>query len=80
MTSTGRPQWPVPAPARTLEPVLNRLGREISGLVKSAQMKERLAKQGLEAVGSTPAQYAARLRDERARYARLIRTAGIRIE
>ena len=43
-------------------------------------MKERLAKQGLEAVGSTPQQYAAHLRDERARYGRLIETAGIKIE
>ena len=40
----------------------------------------QVARQGLEAVGSTPAQYAQHLRDERARYARLIKSAGIRIE
>jgi tripartite-type tricarboxylate transporter receptor subunit TctC len=68
------------APARTPEPVLARLSREISGLLKSAEMKERLAKQGLEAVGSTPQQYADHLRDERARYSRLIKSAGIKIE
>ena len=68
------------APARTPEAVLARLNREIAGALKGAEMRERLAKQGLEAVGSSPEQYAAHLRDERARYARLIKAADIKVE
>jgi tripartite-type tricarboxylate transporter receptor subunit TctC len=68
------------APAGTAAPVLERLSREIAGVLKSNDLRESLARQGLEAVGSTPAQYAQHLRDERARYARLIKSAGIRIE
>ena len=68
------------APARTPDAIVARLHREIAGLLKSAELKDRLAKQGLEAVGSTPEQYAAHLRDESARYARLIKLAGIKLE
>jgi tripartite-type tricarboxylate transporter receptor subunit TctC len=68
------------APAGTPEALIQRLSREIGAVLKSAEMRERLAKQGLEAVGSTPQVYAAQLREERARYARLIKDAGIRLE
>jgi len=68
------------APARTPEAVVARLQREIAAALKSPEMKERLATQGLDAVGSSPAQYAAHLRDESARYAQLIQTAGIKLD
>jgi tripartite-type tricarboxylate transporter receptor subunit TctC len=70
----------VVAPAGTAGPILTRLSQEIAGVLKGNEMKERLAKQGLEAVGSTPEEYAAHLREERARYARLIQSAGIKLD
>jgi tripartite-type tricarboxylate transporter receptor subunit TctC len=70
----------VVAPAGTPESVLALLAREIGGVLKNAQMRERLAQQGLEAVGSAPQEYAAHLRDERSRHARLIQSAGIKLE
>ena len=68
------------APAGTPQAVIARLSREFAAALKSPEMRERLAKQGLEAVGSTPQAYAGELREERARYARLIKEAGIRLE
>jgi tripartite-type tricarboxylate transporter receptor subunit TctC len=68
------------APARTPEAIVARLYREISAALKSAEMKSSLAKQGLQAVGSTPEQYAAHLKEESARYARLIKLVGIKLE
>ncbi|MCC6534229.1 MAG: tripartite tricarboxylate transporter substrate binding protein [Burkholderiales bacterium] len=68
------------APARTPQAIVLRLYGDISAALKSAELKDRLAKQGLEAVGSTPERYAAHMRDESARYARLIKLAGIRVE
>ncbi len=68
------------APARTPEAIVARLHREIAGALKSAEMKGSLAKQGLEAVGSTPEQYASHLREESARYARLIKLVGLKPE
>jgi len=68
------------APARTPAEIVNRLSQEIQRILQSAEIKERLASQGLEAVGSTPQQYEAHLRAELAKYARIVKTAGIRIE
>jgi len=68
------------APAGTPEAILTRLRQKIAGVLKSAELRERLAKQGLEAVGSTPQEYAAHLRDERNRYGDLIKRAGIKLE
>jgi len=68
------------APARTPEAIIVRLNREIAGALKSAEMKSSLSKQGLDAVGSTPEQYANHLREESARYARLIKLVGLKPE
>ncbi len=68
------------APARTPPEIVNRLSQEIQRGLHSTEIKERLASQGLEAVGSTPQQYEAHMRAELAKYARIVKSAGIRIE
>ena len=68
------------APARTPVEIVNRLSQESQRILQSADVKERLAAQGLEAVGSTPQQYDAHIRAELAKYARIVKSAGIRIE
>ena len=49
-------------------------------ILQNAEIKDRLATQGLEAVGSTPQQYDAHLRAELAKYARIVKSAGIKVE
>ena len=68
------------APARTPVEIVNRLSQEIQRTLQSADIKARLATQGLEAVGSTPQQYDAHNRAELAKYARIVKSAGIKIE
>jgi len=70
----------VMAPAQTPPAVVNRLSQEIMRILQSAEIKDRLATQGLEAVGSTPQQYEAHLRAELAKYARIVKSAGIKVE
>jgi tripartite-type tricarboxylate transporter receptor subunit TctC len=65
-------------PARTPAAVVTRLNQETMKLLRGAEMKERLLAQGLEPVGSTPAEYAAHLKEELARYGRIAKAAGIR--
>ncbi len=65
------------APARLPQAVLARLNRDIVQVLQSADVKEKLSRQGVEAVGSTSAEYAAHLRAELERYARVVKTAGI---
>jgi len=70
----------VMAPARTPPEIINRLSQEIQRILQTPEIRERLATQGLEAVGSTPQQYDKHLRDELAKYARIVKSAGIKVE
>ena len=68
------------APANTPPAIVNRLSQEITRILQNPEVKERLAAQGLEAVGSTPQQYDAHNRAELAKYARIVKSAGIKVE
>lgn len=69
------------APAGTPQPVVDRLYRETLKALKMPDVIERLATQGgNELVGSTPEQYAATIKAEIAKYAKIIKDAGIKIE
>ena len=70
----------VMAPANTPVTVVNRLSQEIVRILQNPEVKDRLATQGLEAVGSTPQQYEAHLRVELAKYARIVKSAAIKVE
>jgi tripartite-type tricarboxylate transporter receptor subunit TctC len=68
------------APAHTPAAVISRLNQEIVRTLQNAEIRDRLAAQGLEAVGGTPQQYEAHLRAELAKYARIVKSAGIEVE
>jgi tripartite-type tricarboxylate transporter receptor subunit TctC len=68
------------APAGTPAAIVQRLNQEMVKVLRSAEAKERLASAGVEAVGSTPEQFAATLKTEMARWGKVIRDAGIRAE
>jgi tripartite-type tricarboxylate transporter receptor subunit TctC len=67
-------------PAKAPAAIVARLNRETVKILQTPELKERLSTQGLEAVGSTPEQYAAHLKEELARYGRIAKAAGIKIE
>ena len=64
-------------PARMPAAVVSRLNRDLVRVLQAADVRERLSAQGLEGVGSTPAQYTAHLRDELGRYGRVVKAAAI---
>lgn len=68
------------APAATPPAIINKLGTEIAAAIKSPEMRDFMIKEGADAVGSTPQEFAAYFRNEVARYAEVIRVAGIRGE
>ena len=69
------------APAGTPKPVVDRLYMETAKALKMSDVIERLATQGgNELIGSTPDQFAAVIKVEIAKYAKIIKDAGIRIE
>ena len=65
-------------PAKTPRDIVLRLNRELVGILRNPDVKERFFAQGLEVAGGTPEQYAQHLRDELAQNARVIKAAGIK--
>jgi tripartite-type tricarboxylate transporter receptor subunit TctC len=68
------------APAKTPSTIITRLNREMVQILQSAEGKAALAARGLEAVGSTPQEYRAQIKDEYIRYGRIAKAVGIRLD
>jgi tripartite-type tricarboxylate transporter receptor subunit TctC len=68
------------APAATPSAIINRIYAAAMKGLESDAMKERLRSQGLEPLGLTPDQSAKFLREDIARWSRVIRDAGVRQE
>ncbi len=68
------------APAGTPRAIIDRLNSELHKALASADLKERLANAGVEPATNTPEQFAAFIKAEIARYAKVIKTAGIKVE
>ena len=67
-------------PARTAQAIVARLSEEIAKVLGATDIRERLLRTGVEAVGSTPEELAAFMRTETARMSKVIKEAGIRAE
>jgi tripartite-type tricarboxylate transporter receptor subunit TctC len=68
------------APAATPREIITRISAEIRKGFRTAQMKERFLAMGADPVGGTPDEFAAFLKSEMAKWAKLVKTAGIRSE
>lgn len=68
------------APADVPAALVNKLNEEATRFLNSPDMKARFLNAGLEAVGSTPAAFTVALKSEIARWGRLVKHAGIRVE
>lgn len=68
------------APAKTPAAIIALLNRDIVRGLNDADIKSRFSNAGVETVGSTPAELAAMLKSEMAKWGKLIRDANIREE
>jgi tripartite-type tricarboxylate transporter receptor subunit TctC len=68
------------APAKTPGPVIDRLNAEVNKALKAPELKDRQNGAGIEPVGSTAAEFAAFVRTETQRWAKVIADAKISIE
>ena len=67
-------------PPRLPKDVLDRLAAETAKAAKSAEMQEKLAAQGFIPDGSGPAAFAAYVKDEIAKYAKIVKDANIKVD
>ena len=68
------------APAGTPRDVVAKLGREIMGIVNRPDVRERFIQIGIEPVGNSPAEFAAFLKNEVAKWEKVIRTANVKVD
>jgi tripartite-type tricarboxylate transporter receptor subunit TctC len=68
------------APTGTDRQVVSLLNREIVAILSQPTMREQLLDLGYEPVGSRPDEFAAQIRTEIAKWAKLIRSAGIKAQ
>jgi tripartite-type tricarboxylate transporter receptor subunit TctC len=65
------------APAGTPPAILARLHKETAAALKSPEMQRRMAADGADAVGNTPAEFSAQIKSELEKWARVAKTAKI---
>lgn len=86
LAESGMPGFEVGAwqgvmvPAKTPQPIVQRLNAELLKALQNAEVKEKLAQQGAEPLGSTPAEYGAYVRNEIDRWGKLVQQAGVKAE
>ena len=86
LAESGMPGFEVGAwqgvmvPAATPKPVIDRLNAEIQKALQNPDLRAKLAGQGAEPLGSTPAEYGAYVKKEIARWAQVVKASGVTIE
>ena len=67
-------------PAGTPQSIIDRLSRESMKILQSDEIKKRFAEVGAEPVGGTPQQFAAFMTAETAKWAKVIKASGARVD
>ena len=68
------------APAQAPRAVIDRLNAEIVKVMSEPEMKKQMTGAGIEARASTPEQFAATIRADTAKWAKIVKTAGARLD
>jgi tripartite-type tricarboxylate transporter receptor subunit TctC len=71
--------WGVLLPAGSPKAIVDKLNADTVKALADPDVKKRFADLGVEAVSSTPAEFAAFIKDEMAKYAKLIKEANIKV-
>jgi tripartite-type tricarboxylate transporter receptor subunit TctC len=86
VAESGYPNWEVTnwhglvGPKGLPREIVERLNREVNEVLKSKDVEKILGADGLEPAGGTPDELAAAMRMEIARWARVVKHAGVKIE
>ena len=72
------PWWSFAVPAATPKPLVSRLHRDLLRALQTPDVREKFGVQGLDIIGSTPEEAHAHLREEVARWGRVVKATNIR--
>ena len=68
------------APAKTPPAVVEKLQREIAAALKTPFVRERYATLGIEPVGNTPREFFEQVREDLARWEKVVKAANVKVE
>jgi len=68
------------APATTPQEIVTRLNTELVKALRDLELRRRLTQQGFDPGGDSPEEFAAFMRVEAEKWARVIRKAGVKVE
>ena len=68
------------APAGTPQPIVNRLNEELKKALLTPEMRERLTRMGAEPAPNSPAEFAAFIRTEMAKYEKVVKYSGAKVD
>ncbi len=72
--------WGLMAPGGVPTPLITKINQIVVKSLKSAEMRESLARDGADAIGNTPAEFGAFLNKESAKWAKVIKTSNIKLD
>ncbi len=72
--------WGIAAPAGTPPAIVERLHKELSGILASAETQKRFLDEGAEVVHMSPAEFGAFIAAETTKWTRVVKEAGIKAE
>lgn len=67
-------------PAALPKEIVTKLHTDVSRIVRSAEVSDKLVQHGTEPIGNAPGEFASIIRSDIEKYTKLIKTAGIKIE
>ncbi|TMH65214.1 MAG: tripartite tricarboxylate transporter substrate binding protein [Betaproteobacteria bacterium] len=68
------------APAKTPQPVVDKLQRELQAALRTPFVRERYATLGIEPVGNAPREFLEQVRADLARWAEVVKAANVKVE
>lgn len=74
------PWFGVLAPAHTAAPIVARLNEEMVKALRNPTLRERLARDGVDAVGNTPGEFGTFIRSEMQTWAHAVKQSGAKVE
>ncbi|MFZ2386626.1 MAG: tripartite tricarboxylate transporter substrate-binding protein, partial [Polaromonas sp.] len=86
LAESGMPGFEVGAwqgvmvPANTPKPIIQRLNAEVMKALQTPEVRQKLALQGAEPLGSTPEAYGVYVQNELTRWANVVKQTGVTLE